>query len=308
MKPFIKSLSIVFSIIIFACLTSCLVPPSKTEYFSKQLQNPSIVTPEVDEEMHGFSVPNTGNQSGGEVTDPRKIDLGRFHALVIGNNDYRSLPVLKTAINDAKTVAKVLQDSYNYNIKLILNGTRHNILSSLDGLRKRLSSKDSLLIYYAGHGYYDEDAKRGYWLPVEAERETSADWISNADITDKLKALKSHHVLVVADSCYSGTLTRGLNIRNKSPGYLQKIFLKRSRTVLTSGGLEPVSDTGGGRHSVFAKEFITVLQENKGIIDGTELFSKIRRPVIVNSNQTPQYSDLRFAGHDGGDFLFKRIK
>jgi hypothetical protein len=27
---------------------------------------------------------------------------------------------------------------------------------------------------------------------------------------------------------------------------------------------------------------------------------------MVNSNQTPQYSDIKFAGHEGGDFIFIR--
>ncbi len=43
-------------------------------------------------------------------------------------------------------------------------------------------------------------------------------------------------------------------------------------------------------------------------MDGTQLFSEIRRPVILNAKQTPEYSDVRQAGHDGGDFLFVRKK
>jgi len=83
---------------------------------------------------------------------------------------------------------------------------------------------------------------------------------------------------------------------------------RTARTVLTAGGLEPVIDSGGGSHSVFAKAFLDALKNNTGVMDGTLLFGKIRRPVMVNSPQTPQYSDIRFAGHDGGDFLFVREK
>jgi hypothetical protein len=88
--------------------------------------------------------------------------------------------------------------------------------------------------------------------------------------------------------------------------YIARIAQKRSRTVLTSGGLEPVLDTGGGPHSVFAKFFLTVLQENTDVLEGQQLFSAIRRPVVLNSAQTPEYSDIRYAGHEGGDFLFVR--
>ncbi len=81
---------------------------------------------------------------------------------------------------------------------------------------------------------------------------------------------------------------------------------KQARVALVSGGLEPVADTGGGGNSPFARAFIQALSENTSVIDGTRLFSQIRRPVMVSANQTPQYSDVRNAGHDGGDFLFVR--
>ncbi len=48
------------------------------------------------------------------------------------------------------------------------------------------------------------------------------------------------------------------------------------------------------------------MKSNRWIIDRTQLFSKMRRPVIINAEQTPKYSDVRNAGHDGGDFLFVR--
>ena len=57
---------------------------------------------------------------------------------------------------------------------------------------------------------------------------------------------------------------------------------------------------------MFAKAFLDALRENTDVIDGQALFGELKRPVILNSEQTPQYSDIRGAGHDGGDFLFVR--
>ena len=80
---------------------------------------------------------------------------------------------------------------------------------------------------------------------------------------------------------------------------------KRARVVLTSGGLEPVLDSGGkGGHSVFAAAFLQALRQNEKIMDGTTLFTQIRRPVMLNASQSPEYADIRQAGHEGGDFLF----
>ena len=76
--------------------------------------------------------------------------------------------------------------------------------------------------------------------------------------------------------------------------------------MLTSGGLEPVSDSGGGDHSIFAKVFIDLLNANTGVVDMSQMFSAMRRQVIIGAQQTPQYSDMRQTGHEGGDFIFVR--
>jgi peptidoglycan hydrolase-like protein with peptidoglycan-binding domain len=239
-------------------------------------------------------------------TELAALDYGRYHAVVIGNNAYRSLPKLNTATTDAKAVADLLQKDYGYEVTLLTDANEETIVGTFASLRRTLTENDNLLVYYAGHGWFDEEAERGYWLPVDAVADNQSNWISNADVTDMLKAIKAKHVLVVADSCYSGTLTRGLAIGGKSPGYYHAILDRRARTVLTSGGLEPVLDAGGGRHSVFAKAFLETLQGNTGVIDGEGVFQRVRDLVILNAEQVPEYGNIRLAGHDGGDFLFVR--
>ncbi len=167
-----------------------------------------------------------------------------------------------------------------------------------------MTDKDNLLIYYAGHGWLNEDTGRGYWLPVDAKVNRRSRWVSNATISDTLKGLLAKHVMMVADSCYSGTLVRGAGVSLRSGEYWARMAGKRTRVALTSGGLEPVADKGGGGHSPFATAFIDALRGNEAVMDGTQLFSRVRRPVMLNANQTPEYSDVRNTGHDGGDFLF----
>ena len=240
------------------------------------------------------------------------LNFGRYHALVIGNNAYTDLSPLKTAMHDASAVAELLRTMYGFTVTLLTNTTRDDIITALDQLRATLTEQDNLLIYYAGHGMLDTSEERGYWLPVNAKLNSRIQWLSNTTITDALKAMAAKHILVVADSCYSGTLVRGIDVVKPPSGgerdtYLARIAQKRSRTVLTSGGMEPVSDSGGGgEHSVFAKAFLTALQENRDVLDGQQLFNLVRRSVILNASQTPEYTDIRYAGHEGGDFLFVR--
>jgi uncharacterized protein YgiM (DUF1202 family) len=235
------------------------------------------------------------------------IDFGQYVALVIGNDNYANgLPSLKTAGDDAWAVAETLKNDYGFRVTVIVDATRSQIIGALARLRETLTWDDNLLIYYAGHGSYDQGSDQGYWLPVDAVPDDPTNWVSNTDITNMLKAIQARHVMVVADSCYSGTLTRDANVAIKDSDYIQRMVQKKARTVMTSGGLEPVADSGGSGHSVFAAAFIAALQQNNGVMDAQSFFAKVREPVVLAAPQTPEYSNLRFAGHEGGDFVFVR--
>ena len=235
-----------------------------------------------------------------------KTNFGNYHALVIGNNNYRSVTPLKTAAIDAKDVAEELKKNYGFKTTLLVDATRNQMLDAFDDLRRTLTDNDNLLIYYAGHGYLDTDSDRGFWLPIDADANRRANWLSNSDLADMVRATRAKHVLVVADSCYAGTLTRSLSVQMSGLDDLSRLAQKRARTALTSGGLEPVEDSGGGKHSIFAKAFLGALRSNAGVADMSQIFSSMRREVILGSQQTPQYGDIRQTGHEGGDFIFVR--
>ena len=249
----------------------------------------------------------TDESQDGDEAAATSADFGNYHALIIGNNDYRHLPKLDTAVNDAHALAGLLRNTYRFEVKVLTNATRSEIVSSLTRLRRDLHADDNLLVYYAGHGYVEADTQEGYWLPVDALPHDSVDWVSNSTITTNLKGMKARHVMVVADSCYSGSLSRGVNFApQRSRDYLSRLSSKVARVVITSGGLEPVSDSGGDGHSVFARHFLSALRDNGAVLEGARLFLQIQRPIIENARQTPEYGTILYTGHDGGDFLFVR--
>jgi hypothetical protein len=270
--------------------------------FGEPAPEPAVVAAAVSPEPAGEAPPRPASRAV-----PPGLDFGRYHALVIGNDTYENLPQLRTAVRDADAVEQMLRDHYGYSVTRLTNASRDETLRSLAEFRRNLSPSDNLLIYYAGHGWLDPEADRGYWLPVDADVDDFVNWIDNAAITSLMRAMQAKHVLVVADSCFSGNLTRGIQAVSKQPGYIERLASRRARVVITSGGLEPVLDGGGrGRHSVFASAFLDVLEENRGVLEGHELYTRLRRPVTVRSDQVPRYADLRSAGHEGGDFLFVR--
>ncbi len=256
----------------------------------------SAVTPEPTQQLQGF---------------------GNYYALVIGNDHYLHWEKLNNAVADATAVAQVLKDQYGFQITLLKNATRKDILGTLNGFRGTLTPEDNLLIYYAGHGYLESEIDRGYWIPVDAHKESNTEWIALPRITDLLPLMKAKHVMIVADSCYSGKLTRTslAKLRPDLIGEARFNMLKTlaqtpTRTALTSGGVRPVLDIGRGRHSIFANAFLEVLRENDSILEGERLFLAVRTRVTKSAirlhfEQIPTYSPIHLAGHESlGDFIF----
>jgi len=240
-----------------------------------------------------------------------------FYALVIGISGYQQLPPLQTPINDAKDIASILQNQYGFTTQLLSDATRDQIIGQLDHYRRSLNENDELLVYYAGHGYYDKDINQAYWAPVDAGKDSYARWIIATEITGTAKAVPARHVLIISDSCYSGMLTRDAGV---TPGagsddrkvYLEKMSERKSRHVMSSGGDEPVQDSdapgGVANHSVFANVLLQNLAASQwDSFTAEELFAQIKEQVGGRSQQVPEYSPIRDSSHDGGDFVFYRI-
>ncbi len=278
----------------------------RPQWFEAQLVADAILPPPATPALavEGLA---TGAEGGVALPASARARFGRYHALVIGNDGYTEFDVLETARNDARAVAELLEREYAFEVKLLIDATREDILLALAEYRKALGAQDNLLIYYAGHGWLDEAADEGYWLPVDARRDDVVNWVSNGAITGYFKSIEAKHILVVADSCYAGTLTRGIRTAARAPSDIQRMAERRARVVLTSGGVEPVAD-GGSRsgHSAFAAAFLEALEENAGVLDTSTLYGRIRRPVLLATEQDPDIADIRRAGHEGGDFLFIR--
>lgn len=249
-----------------------------------------------------------------------QVDFGRFHALVIGVDEYRhpQLRKLKTAVSDATAVADLLRTRYGFKVRVLRNPTRYEVISALSTYFDALGEDDNFLLYYAGHGTLQEGGavSRGYWQPADAEPGSPANWISSVEVTDQLGVLRAKQVIVIADSCYSGALTRSAVARSP-PGqsaaqrdnWLRLMARKRSRTALTSGGLAPVLDAGSGGHSIFAAALLDVLRTNREVLEAQRLYHEVSARVALAAEryrveQVPEYAPIGAAGHEAGDFFF----
>lgn len=247
-------------------------------------------------------------------------NIGRFYALIIGNQEYHNIDRLQTPHNDASRAARILKDRYGFNVQVIDDADDVAMLQALNDLEKVVRPEDNVLIYYAGHGWRIKSGgggELGYWLPVNADPPPNDTlWVPNEQITAHVGRLAARRVLVVADSCYAGLLSADPSANlfgangTVSSEYLKYKLPKRARLLLSSGGDEPVLDAVGGQgNSVFARAFLDALETNSTVLSTPALFEKIRDRVKQESQrsafaQAPDLKTIKSAGHEMGDFFF----
>jgi hypothetical protein len=139
--------------------------------------------------------------------------------------------------------------------------TKAGIIKLFKELPGRLEVKDSVLIFYAGHGHLDSASKNGFWIPVDGglDENVQERWIPNSIIRGLISQIKAKHILLISDSCFSGDLLEAWREKAPTitPEYFKKAYKRRSRQVLTSGASERVPDD-----SEFSTQLKLALEEN----------------------------------------------
>lgn len=229
---------------------------------------------------------------------------GKNFLVLIGVNDYSYWNQLHNAVRDCNDLAYVLTSQYQFeqeNVITLFNhqATRENILELFEQLQEKVGENDNLLIYYAGHGFYDSGAGLGYWVPADARLNKVPDFIRNSTVHDYLRTVNSHHTLLIADACYAGSLfSTSRGIINES---------NRSRWAFTSGDIEKVWDGQPGENSPFARYLIRYLNNSEAsTIRANDMINAVSMVVQRNTSQNPRGDALMNVGDEGGVFLFRR--
>lgn len=249
-----------------------------------------------------------------------QLKLGAYRALIIGNDEYKDRnklwKPLKTAVSDAKAVEALLKQQYGFSdVERLENASRKDILDSLRGLSKRVMKNDSVLLYYAGHGYLDEGTNKGFWVPVDAQGKDQTTYVRNSTIRDEISIVseRAQHTLLISDSCFSGSLlrggNRGISVENRNSAYFEKIAAKKSVQIMAAGGVEYVDDDyKNSGHSPFTYFLMSELKNNdQDMLTATSLAGNVSMAVANNVNQVPESGVLQGAGDELGEFIFIKV-
>jgi len=261
-------------------------------------QNTSTTTFAIERQINQTNVVIVNNQT----TDLR---AGKYYALIIGNNTYidAAISTLNEPINDATKLYTVLTTEYTFdpqNVTFLKNATYVQMIEAFDNLSSNITPNDNLLVFYAGHGWWDETKNLGYWLPCDAKKSSTAFWIPNSRISDYMNSIHSKHTLLIADACFSGSIFKTRSAFADAQPAINKLYELPSKKAMTSGNLKEVPD-----RSVFLQFLVKRLQENKEKYISTDmLFASFRQAVLNNSPTEPQYGTIQNAGDEGGEFIF----
>jgi hypothetical protein len=252
--------------------------------------------------------------SEGDMAELHAADIdfskgGKFYALLVGCSDYNDPSIADLGglpVQDAEALAACLKKNYTFedqNVQVLKSPTRRELVIALDEMSKKVTPEDNVLIFYAGHGHYEDDNDIGYWLPKDAEVSNSANWLYNDQLVAAMRKIKSLHTLLISDACFSGSIFKNRSISlTGANDVIKKKYQLPSRKAITSGTLKTVPNK-----SVFIKYLLDRLEKNKDkYYSSAALFQAIETPVGNNSTSLPQFGVIQNVGDEGGDFIFIR--
>ena len=254
--------------------------------------------------------------------NPNKFNIqwGDYYALMIGL-DYKNNPYLDldATLNDIDLIGATLEDIYNFKeVKYLINPTQSEFYETIETYRMvdHDNYNKNLVIYYAGHGEMDKATGEGYWIPADAKESKKWTWVANSMITTEINALNNFkHIIIIADSCYSGTLTAPRsnlsisNDREKRMMNYRSFNNLKTRVALTSGNLNEVQDSYKNTdHSPFAIALNNFLNNNDDVLLSSELHNNIADSLLnIDNFPDPTHGVIKNATglvNFGKNFIF----
>ena len=248
------------------------------------------------------------------ITVMRQVDRAKVWAVVIGISKYKTVHPLRYADMDAQAFHDYLMGNVGVpaeNVTLLLNeqATLMNLKRTLGTeLKRKAAEKDTVIIYYAGHGApeadasaSDDDGLEKYIVPYDADpKDLYSTGLPMREVETIFNRLAPERVIFISDSCYSGA-TAGRTFATASrravvsESFLTRLSKGKGRIVLSASKASEVSeereDLG---HGVFTYYLLEGLRGNAdtdrdGVITVDEAYGYVSRkvPEATGQNQHP---------------------
>ncbi len=260
-----------------------------------------------------------------------------FIGIGIDTYDNKEIASTPYCVNDVKLISEKLRHKERglFSASILLHSqqtnkrylpTKNNILGQLEARIPFLTKKDTIVVYFAGHGYINANGQ-GFLIPQDADPtnlEKTA--IPTSAIRGLLGETQAKAVVLVLDCCHAGA-ARGVkvNVKLKATGFeLGKEFskLKNVLTIASCRANQKSYTLDKQKHGLFTYVFSQALHNDDldgngdGYIEAAELYVYVRDTVnkaakTINKTQTPgeivfgQRPDVRLCKAIGGTRPFE---
>jgi len=228
-------------------------------------------------------------------------------AILVGCDQYDSLPELRCPRNDVTAMAQVLGDPAVGGFDEIVSFTdgeaNGDILAAIEELVTEKSRMgDTVAIYFSGHGKLDQLGR--LYLAVKKTKETALDATSIAidRIIGYIDRSACQTFLLILDCCYSGAI-KGVFRKGGVDGALTGASQGRGLNIMTSStDIQQSHEKEGETNSVFTKFLLEGLRsgqadvDNDGKITADEAFSYAEKLVKGTGLQNPTKFNVSAAG------------
>lgn len=238
-------------------------------YFKLTGINPGTRTVTVSHPQFRDSLTQKVTVKAGQTITLSSAHMGQAYNVIVGIGDYSDggQQSLTGPPNDARAMAGALTNAFKSTTKVILNteATKSNILSSLETAVATINRNysnygayDYLFFTFSGHGYIDSIVTADGQLITDSEL---------ADIFDNLPLALRSNVVVILDTCYSGSLVDGRSLKQVEAAPRQLLGL--GCTVLAASRANELSLDADGMGE-FTRYLVAGLGANKKDADENE--------------------------------------
>ncbi len=231
-------------------------------------------------------------------------------ALVIGNDNYKFVPKLVNAVEDAKALAENLA-KVGYSVTLRTNLTEKDMKSALRVFRGMVNPGDEVAIFYAGHGVQLGSAN--YLLPTDvggdSEEEVKDEAIPLQKILDDMSEKRAKFTLAMLDACRDNPFKgAGRSIGGNTRGLAPTSAATGQMVVFSAGTGQQALDRLGAndksRNGLFTRVFLQEMHKPGVSID--KIVRNVRTEVVnlaktVGHEQVPAIYDQVV-----GEFFFSK--
>ena len=289
-------------------------------YSSFELYNPADkkyypVTP-LENPFHPEQQQETETERG-EVMLPKDTisggGIGTTYALMFASNVYDYYSDLVNPVLDAQTIGAELSESYGVVSEVVINPTLSETAAIIREFATRTyKPEDNLMVFFAGHGVYDEVFREGYVISRDSRMDDvgKTSYLSHSNLRTMINNIDCPHIFLVMDVCFGGTfdphlasLHRGASATYadiSTQDFVERKLKYKTRLYLTSGGKEYVPDGRPGFHSPFARRFIESLRHYGGD-DGVLTTAEILQ-FVEKVNPQPRFGEFG-DNEPGSDFI-----